>query len=54
MILGNKQIIKEKNEGNILIKPFYEELLQGTSYDLRLDRFFEISECHKHYTNGII
>lgn len=43
MILGNRKIEELLKDGLIRIEPFNPEQLQGTSYDLRLDKYFIIS-----------
>ena len=57
MILGNKAIKEEMDKGHILISPFREDFLKGTSYDVRLDRYFvspgeNTSEIIKSRTKG--
>lgn len=39
-IHGNMRIKENLRKKQIAIVPFYDELLQGCSYDLRLDKFF--------------
>ncbi|MDR1009275.1 MAG: dCTP deaminase [Rickettsiales bacterium] len=40
MVLGNRAILKALENKEILITPFEQASLQGTSYDIRLDGFF--------------
>ena len=40
MRLGNNAIREEKTQGNILISPFDDNLLNACSYDITLDEFF--------------
>ena len=44
MIFGDAKILEMRAAGKILIEPFNEKHVQGTSYDLRLDGFF--IDCH--------
>jgi len=48
MIQGNDNILKLIETKRISIKPFKEELLQGVSYDLRLDEYF-VFPFQNHY-----
>ena len=40
MVLSDKQILEEIQEGNVVIDPFNEANLNTSSYDLRLGEFF--------------
>lgn len=48
MILSGKEILKEREKGNIIITPFNEKQLNPNSYNLKLDNELMIYDCAKH------
>jgi len=49
MALSDKKIIKERNEGNIVIEPFNEKNLSTASYDVTLGRYFFAEQSPQHF-----
>ncbi|MFB6181334.1 MAG: dCTP deaminase [Candidatus Magasanikbacteria bacterium] len=49
MILSDRDIKEEMDEGNIVIDPFNEENLQPASYDLHLDKHFLVFDEIQHH-----
>ena len=50
MLLSDKDILTEINDGRIVIDPWDESMLQPSSVDVRLDRFFRVFDNHKYAT----
>ena len=48
-ILSDRDILKEYKKGNIKIEPYNKALLQGCSYDIRLDEFFVELEAYRKF-----
>ena len=48
MLLSDGDIKKELNSGRVKIEPFDEAMIQPSSVDVRLDRFFRVFENHKY------
>jgi dCTP deaminase len=48
VLLSDGDIKKELNSGRVKIEPFDEAMIQPSSVDVRLDRFFRVFENHKY------
>ncbi|RAG81400.1 dCTP deaminase [Streptacidiphilus pinicola] len=48
MLLSDKDIRSEIESGRVVIDPFDPEMIQPSSIDVRLDRFFRVFENHKY------
>ena len=48
MLLSDRDIIAEIDLGRIALDPWDPEMLQPSSIDVRLDRFFRVFENHKY------
>ncbi|SEK75384.1 dCTP deaminase [Streptacidiphilus jiangxiensis] len=48
MLLSDKDIRNEIESGRVVIDPFDPEMIQPSSIDVRLDRFFRVFENHKY------
>ncbi|MEY9870983.1 dCTP deaminase [Streptacidiphilus sp. MAP12-33] len=48
MLLSDKDIRNEIESGRVGIDPFDPEMIQPSSIDVRLDRFFRVFENHKY------
>ena len=48
MLLSDRDIRAEVVAGRVIIEPFNEEMIQPSSVDVRLDRFFRTFENHKY------
>lgn len=48
MLLSDRDIRSEVETGRVRIDPYDPELLQPSSVDIRLDRYFRVFENHKY------
>ncbi|MFF7635781.1 dCTP deaminase [Kitasatospora sp. NPDC008050] len=48
MLLSDKDIRSEIDKGRVLIDPFDPAMVQPSSIDVRLDRFFRVFENHRY------
>ena len=48
MLLSDRDILAEIDEGRIALDPWDPEMLQPSSIDVRLDRFFRLFDNHKY------
>ena len=48
MLLSDGDIKKELESGRVKVEPFDDAMLQPSSVDVRLDRFFRVFENHKY------
>ena len=48
MLLSDHHIRKELSEGRVGVEPFEEAMIQPSSVDVRLDKFFRVFENHKY------
>lgn len=48
MLLSDKDIRTEIDNGRVLIEPFDPAMVQPSSIDVRLDRFFRVFENHRY------
>ena len=48
MLLSDRDIRTEINAGRVKVEPFEEKMVQPSSVDVRLDRFFRVFENHKY------
>ncbi|MHA6761445.1 dCTP deaminase [Streptacidiphilus sp. PAMC 29251] len=48
MLLSDKDIRSEIESGRVVLEPFDPEMIQPSSIDVRLDRFFRVFENHKY------
>jgi dCTP deaminase len=48
VLLSDKDIRAELDAGRVVIDPFETEMIQPSSIDVRLDRFFRVFENHKY------
>ena len=48
MLLSDRDIRKELSEGRVGVEPFDEAMIQPSSVDVRLDKFFRVFENHKY------
>ncbi len=48
MLLSDRDLISEIKQGRVKVEPFEEKLIQPSSVDVRLDRFFRVFENHKY------
>ena len=48
MLLSDRDILAEIDAGRIVMEPWGPEMLQPSSIDVRLDRFFRVFENHKY------
>ena len=48
MLLSDGDIKKELDSGRVKVEPFDPAMLQPSSVDVRLDRFFRVFENHKY------
>ena len=47
MLLSDRDILAEVTEGRIALEPWDPAMLQPSSIDVRLDRFFRVFENHR-------
>ncbi|TSA47613.1 MAG: dCTP deaminase [Actinomycetales bacterium] len=48
MLLSDRDIAKELEAGRVKVEPFDQAMIQPSSVDVRLDRFFRVFENHKY------
>ncbi|MFI6293551.1 dCTP deaminase [Nonomuraea sp. NPDC050790] len=48
MLLSDRDIFAEIESGRLSLDPFDEDMIQPSSIDVRLDRFFRVFENHKY------
>ncbi|MDP4501222.1 MULTISPECIES: dCTP deaminase [unclassified Nonomuraea] len=48
MLLSDRDILAEINTGRLMLDPFDREMIQPSSIDVRLDRFFRVFENHRY------
>ena len=48
MLLSDRDVLAEIDAGRIAMDPWDEAMLQPSSIDVRLDRFFRVFENHKY------
>jgi len=48
MLLSDRDIREQVNSGRVRVDPFDLEMIQPSSLDVRLDRFFRVFENHKY------
>ena len=48
MLLSDRDICAELAAGRVKVEPFEEKMVQPSSVDVRLDRFFRVFENHKY------
>ena len=48
MLLSDGDIRSELDEGRVVLDPFDAEMIQPSSVDVRLDRFFRVFENHRY------
>ena len=50
MLLSDRDILAEIEAGRIVMDPWQEAMIQPSSIDVRLDRFFRVFDNHKYAT----
>ncbi|WP_157249002.1 dCTP deaminase [Nonomuraea typhae] len=48
MLLSDRDILAEIDKGRLSLEPFDADMIQPSSIDVRLDRFFRVFENHKY------
>ena len=48
MLLSDRDILAEINAGRVACEPFHEAMIQPSSVDVRLDKYFRVFENHKY------
>ena len=48
MLLSDRDIRAQVESGLVKVEPFASEMIQPSSIDVRLDRFFRVFENHKY------
>jgi len=48
VLLSDRDIRSEINAGRVAVEPFEEAMIQPSSVDVRLDKFFRVFENHKY------
>jgi dCTP deaminase len=48
MLLSDRDIAAEIKAGRVQVEPFEAKMIQPSSVDVRLDRFFRVFENHKY------
>ncbi|MFI9594430.1 dCTP deaminase [Nonomuraea sp. NPDC052265] len=48
MLLSDRDILAEIDSGRLALDPFQQDMIQPSSIDVRLDRFFRVFENHKY------
>jgi dCTP deaminase len=48
MLLSDRDIATEINSGRVKVEPYDSKMIQPSSVDVRLDRFFRVFENHKY------
>ncbi|MEU8320512.1 dCTP deaminase [Nonomuraea sp. NPDC048881] len=48
MLLSDRDILAEIDSGRLALDPFHQDMIQPSSIDVRLDRYFRVFENHKY------
>jgi len=48
VLLSDRDILAEIDAGRIVMEPWEPEMMQPSSIDVRLDRFFRVFENHRY------
>ncbi|MFI7706603.1 dCTP deaminase [Nonomuraea sp. NPDC049480] len=48
MLLSDRDILAELDAGRLMLDPFHRDMIQPSSIDVRLDRFFRVFENHRY------
>lgn len=48
MLLSDRDIAAQIKDGRLKVEPFHDAMIQPSSVDVRLDRFFRVFENHKY------
>ena len=48
MLLSDRDILAQIKAGRVVCEPFHEAMIQPSSVDVRLDKFFRVFENHKY------
>lgn len=48
MLLSDRDLLAEMNAGRVAVEPFDEAMIQPSSIDVRLDRWFRVFENHRY------
>ena len=48
MLLSDRDILAEIKAGRVACEPFHEAMIQPSSVDVRLDKYFRVFENHKY------
>ena len=48
MLLSDRDIASEISAGRVVVEPFESKMIQPSSVDVRLDRFFRVFENHRY------
>ena len=48
MLLSDRDIASEISAGRVVVEPFEPKMIQPSSVDVRLDRFFRVFENHRY------
>jgi dCTP deaminase len=48
VLLSDRDILAEIDAGRVALEPFHPEMVQPSSIDVRLDRFFRVFENHRY------
>ncbi|WP_171074498.1 dCTP deaminase [Nonomuraea basaltis] len=48
MLLSDRDILAEIEAGRLALDPFHRDMIQPSSIDVRLDRFFRVFENHRY------
>ncbi|MEU5867130.1 MULTISPECIES: dCTP deaminase [unclassified Nonomuraea] len=48
MLLSDRDILAEIDSGRLALDPFQQDMIQPSSIDVRLDRYFRVFENHKY------
>ncbi|MEV0144756.1 MULTISPECIES: dCTP deaminase [unclassified Nonomuraea] len=48
MLLSDRDILNEIDSGRLALEPFDRDMIQPSSIDVRLDRFFRVFENHRY------
>ena len=48
MLLSDRDIRSEITQGRVAVEPYDEAMIQPSSVDVRLDKFFRVFENHKY------
>jgi dCTP deaminase len=48
VLLSDRDILAELDAGRLMLDPFHRDMIQPSSIDVRLDRFFRVFENHRY------